>query len=111
MILRMPSEDCGTLDPRKICQSRLLKEQRVASNFITHATFSAASLFSTTQGEREDMGYSHYWEWNPPIPNSERFVAWSRDIQRLLDALPRYVAAGRRRLTLVVAKREEITAG
>jgi len=57
------------------------------------------------------MGYSHYWEWTPPIPNSARFVAWSRDMQSLLDALPRYVAAGRRRLTLIVAKREEITAG
>jgi len=92
-------------------QSRLLNKQKVASNFITRVTFSATSLFSTTQGEREDMGYSHYWEWTPPIPNSERFVAWSRDIQRLLDALPRYIAAGRRQLTLVGAKREEITTG
>jgi hypothetical protein len=57
------------------------------------------------------MGYSQYWEWTPPIPNPEQFPAWSRDIQELLDSLPRYVAAGRRQLILVGLKISEITAG
>jgi|SRR5215472_4194836 len=57
------------------------------------------------------MSITHYWEWNPPIPNPGQFSAWSRDIQVLLDSLPGYVAAGRRQLFLVGLKWSEITSG
>lgn len=33
------------------------------------------------------MGYTHYW-YRPPTLEAERFAAFARDVQALLDALP-----------------------
>ncbi|MBV9229865.1 MAG: hypothetical protein JOZ18_11170 [Chloroflexi bacterium] len=42
------------------------------------------------------MSRTHSCEWVPPIRHPERFASWSRDVQKLLDYLPRYMAAGRK---------------
>jgi len=42
------------------------------------------------------MSVIHSCEWTPPLAHAGRFAIWSRDVQRLLDYLPRYVAAGRK---------------
>ncbi len=34
------------------------------------------------------MGYTHYWNWEEPVANAERFVQWSKDVQRLLEEYP-----------------------
>lgn len=42
------------------------------------------------------MSVVHSIEFTPPIVHPERFAIWSRDVQKVLDYLPRYVAAGRK---------------
>jgi hypothetical protein len=42
------------------------------------------------------MSVKHSIIFTSPITYPERFAAWSRDVQKLLDYLPRYVAVGRK---------------
>lgn len=49
------------------------------------------------------MGIRNTIEWMPPIKHPERFAKWSRDVSRLLDYLPYYVATGRKERIFVIA--------
>lgn len=48
------------------------------------------------------MGIRNTIEWMPPISHPERFAQWSRDVSKLLDYLPYYVAAGRKERVFVI---------
>src|SRR6266567_2085070 len=36
------------------------------------------------------MSYAHYWMWENPMTDSERFSMWSRDVGMLLEEYPDY---------------------
>jgi len=48
------------------------------------------------------LGIRNTIHWMPPIAQPERFAKWSRDVSKLLDYLPHYVAAGRKERVFVI---------
>lgn len=52
------------------------------------------SVESSDWQERAAMGYEHYWK-RPPILDPEPFVAWSRNVRKVIDAFPRGILCGR----------------
>lgn len=47
-------------------------------------------------GKEASMSIAHWIEYTPLITHPERFGMWSRDVQKVLNYLPRYIAAGRK---------------
>jgi hypothetical protein len=53
------------------------------------------------------LGIYNSITWMPPISHPERFAQWSRDVSKLLDYLPQYVAAGRKERIFVIPEKAE----
>lgn len=52
------------------------------------------------------MSSAHYCLWHPPVTHPERFALWSANVQKLLEYLPQYVAAGRKQRYKILSQED-----